>query len=161
MEDNEEEEDDDNYHMFPEYGDTATGEVEDQQAPDEPADDLGRVIVDAHSNCESEKERLKLERMLEDYNKFLYPNCEDDQKKLGTTLELLQWKAQNGLTDKGFEILLKILKNMLPRDNVLPHSTYEAKKIVCPLGLDVKRYMHASMTTSYTAVRNTRISICR
>ena len=26
MEENEEEEDDDNYHMFPEYGDTATGE---------------------------------------------------------------------------------------------------------------------------------------
>ena len=29
MEDNEEEEDDDNYPMFPEYGDTATGEAED------------------------------------------------------------------------------------------------------------------------------------
>ena len=29
MEDNEEEDDDDNYPMFPEYGDTATGEAED------------------------------------------------------------------------------------------------------------------------------------
>ena len=47
-------------------------------------------------NCGSENERLKLERMLEDHKKLLYPNCEDGQKKLGTTLELLQWKAENG-----------------------------------------------------------------
>ena len=32
MEENEEEEDGDNYPMFPEYGDTATGEAEDQEA---------------------------------------------------------------------------------------------------------------------------------
>ena len=48
------------------------------------------------------------------------PNCKDGQKKLGTTLELLQWKAENGLSDKGFEKLLKIIKKMLPRDTVLP-----------------------------------------
>jgi hypothetical protein len=47
MEDNEEEEDDDNYPMSPEHGDTATGEAEDQEAPDVPDDDLHRVIVDA------------------------------------------------------------------------------------------------------------------
>ena len=43
MEDKEEEEDDDNYPMFPEYGDTATGEAKDQEAPDVPDDDLRRV----------------------------------------------------------------------------------------------------------------------
>jgi hypothetical protein len=47
MKDNKEEEDDDNYPMFPKYGDTATGEAEDQEAPDVPADDLRRVSVDA------------------------------------------------------------------------------------------------------------------
>jgi hypothetical protein len=36
MEHNDEEEDDDKYHMFPKYGDTATGECEDQQAPKRP-----------------------------------------------------------------------------------------------------------------------------
>src|SRR5664279_2454257 len=69
MEDNEEEEDDDNYPMFPEYGDTATGEAEDEEASDEPADDLRRAIVDAQRECESDKEKLKLERMLEDHKK--------------------------------------------------------------------------------------------
>ena len=46
------------------------------------------------------------------------------------------------LSDKGFEKLLKIIKKMLPRDNVLPPSTYEAKKVVCPLGLEVQK-IHA------------------
>ena len=137
MEDNEEEEDDENYPMFHEQGDTTMGEdeAEEEAFVDNPDDDLRRAILDAQRNCETNNERLKLERMLEDHNKLLYTNCEDGQKKLGTTLELLQWKAENGLSDKGFERLLNIIKKMLPRDNVLPPSTYEAKKIVCPLGL--------------------------
>jgi hypothetical protein len=69
----------------------------------------------------------------------LYPNCKDGQKKLGSTLELLQWKAETGLPDKRFEKLLKIVKKMLPKDNKLPTSTYEVKKIVCPLGLEVQK----------------------
>jgi hypothetical protein len=57
----------------------------------------------------------------------LYPTCDAGQKKLGTTLELLQWKAKNGVSDKGFRELLKIQKKMLPKDNELLASTYEAK----------------------------------
>jgi hypothetical protein len=53
--------------------------------------------------------------MLEDHNILLYPNCEDGQKKLGSTMELLQWKAENGETDSGFEKLLKIMEKQLPR----------------------------------------------
>ena len=65
------------------------GEAE-EKASDKPADDLGRAIADAKRNCTTENERLKLQRMLEDHKKLLYPNCEADKKKLGTTLELLQ-----------------------------------------------------------------------
>jgi hypothetical protein len=46
------------------------------------------------------------------------------------------------VTDKGFEELLGIVKNMLPKGNELPSSTYEAKKVVCPLGLGIKK-IHA------------------
>jgi hypothetical protein len=77
--------------------------------------------------------------MLEDHNKLLYPNCEDGQKKLGSILELMEWKTENGLSDKGFEQLLKMMKKILPRDNELPASTYEANKVVCPLGLEVHK----------------------
>ena len=137
MEDSEEEEDDDNY-VPPEYGDATMGEAEDQEEPDDVHDDdLRRVIVDARRQCESEKEKLKFDRMLEDHKKGLYPNCEDGNTKLGTVLELLQWKAENGVPDKGFEKLLKILKKKLPKDNELPDSTYATNKVVCPLGLEV------------------------
>ena len=78
-----------------------------------------------------------MQRMLEDHKKGLYPNCEDDKTKLGTTLELLQWKVDNGVSDKGFSSLLKIMKKKLPKDNELPDSMYEAKKVLCPLGLEV------------------------
>jgi hypothetical protein len=83
------------------------------------------------------KEREKLDRMLEDHKKSLYPKCQNGLKKLGSTLELQKWKAEDGLSDSGFEKLLKMMKNMLPKDNELPASTYEAKKVVCPLGLEV------------------------
>ena len=163
MEDGEEEEYDDNY-VPPEYGDAATGgagedqeepddvpndaatgeAAEDQEEPDDVPDDddLRRVIVDARTQCESQKEKLKFDRMLEDHKKGLYPNCEDGNTKLGTVLELLQWKAENAVPDKGFEKLLKILKKKLPKDNELPDSTYAAKKVVCPLGLEVQK-IHA------------------
>jgi hypothetical protein len=94
--DNDEEENNDNYPEFPETTDTAIEDNEEEgeeRASDVPADDLGQVIVDAQIDCASEKEREKLERILDDHKKNLYPNCEDGQKNLGSTLELLQWKA--------------------------------------------------------------------
>ena len=84
MEDNEEEDDDDNYPMFP----------EDQEASDEPADDLGWAIADAKRDCETEKERLKFDQMLEDHNKLLYRTCEDGQKKLGSLKQSYRVKSQ-------------------------------------------------------------------
>ena len=37
---------------------------------------------------------------------------------------------------------MKILKKKLPKDNELPNSTYATKKVVCPLGLEVRK-IHA------------------
>ncbi|XP_037469237.1 uncharacterized protein LOC119341469, partial [Triticum dicoccoides] len=129
------------------FGDTfmedAEGEGEgEEEARDDPVDDLGRTIADARRRCETEKERENLDRMLEDHRKALYPGCDDGLKKLGCTLDLLKWKAEAGVADSAFENLLKMLKNMFPKDNELPASTYEAKKVVCPLGLEVLK-IHA------------------
>ena len=81
--------------------DAATGEAaEDQEEPVPDDDDLRRVIVDARTQCESQKEKLKFDHMLEDHKKGFYPNCEDGNTKLYTILELLQWKAENGVPEK-------------------------------------------------------------
>ena len=58
-------------------------------------DDLGQMLREAEEGCETEKESRDLKHMLEDYRTLLYPKCKQDQKKLGTTLELLQWKSSN------------------------------------------------------------------
>src|SRR5512143_2612230 len=100
------------------------------------------MLRDVQEDCESEKEVQKLERMLANHRTSLYPGCERGHKKLGTTLEFLQWKAKNGVSDKAFGDLLKLVKNILPEGNKLPETTYEAKKIVCPLGLEVHK-IHA------------------
>src|SRR5687767_1688473 len=54
----------------------------------------------------------------------------------------MQWKAKNGVSDKAFQGILKIVKKILPKNNELLSTTYEAKQIVCPLGLEVQK-IHA------------------
>ena len=61
------------------------------------------------ADYEGETERLKFQKLLEDHRKLLYSYCQNGLKKLGTTLELLQWKATNGVSDKGFGELLKLV----------------------------------------------------
>ena len=73
-----------------EEAEPAMREEAEEEASNEPADDLGQAIADAKRKCASDLERTKLQRMLEDHKKLLYPICEADKKKLGTTLELLQ-----------------------------------------------------------------------
>jgi hypothetical protein len=65
----------------------AQGEAE-EDAHDEPADDLERTIADAQRDCETDKDREELDRMLEDHKRLLYPKCKNGLKKLDSTLEL-------------------------------------------------------------------------
>ena len=57
-------------------------------------------------------------------------------------LELLQMKGKYGWSDKSVTVLLTFLSDFLPAGNHMPHSTYKAKRIVCPLGMEVQR-IHA------------------
>ncbi|WVZ89641.1 hypothetical protein U9M48_036020 [Paspalum notatum var. saurae] len=84
----------------------------------------------------------KIVIMKETRRSLLYPDYKEGHKKLRITLELLQWKVSNGVSDKGFNELLMLIKNLLPKGNKLPATTYEAKDFVCPLGLEVQK-IHA------------------
>jgi hypothetical protein len=57
---------------------------------------------------------------------------------MATQILVPHWSCCN----KGFEKLLKIIKKKLPKDNELPNSMYEAKKVLWPLGLEVQK-IHA------------------
>jgi len=45
-------------------------------------------------------------------------------------------KAKNEWTDRSFTELLEFLHEILPQGNTLSTSHYEAKKILCPMGLE-------------------------
>jgi hypothetical protein len=73
---------------------------------------------------------------------LLYEECKGCDKEhtvLSMTLELLKLKASNGWSDTSFSALLELLTKVLSKPNVLPTSTYLAKKIICPLTLDVEK----------------------
>ena len=61
---------------------------------------------------------------------------------MSSTLALLKFKAESGVSDVNFTNLLELIADALPDDNVLPTTTKEAKKVVCPLGLEVQK-IHA------------------
>ena len=44
---------------------------------DDPNDDLGQALHNVRADCESETERLKFQKILEDHRKLLYPDCEN------------------------------------------------------------------------------------
>nr|GEW25673.1 hypothetical protein [Tanacetum cinerariifolium] len=52
-------------------------------------------------------------------------------------VKLLDLKAKSNWSDKSFTTLLELLHEAFPEDNELPVSTYQAKKLTCPMGLEV------------------------
>jgi hypothetical protein len=87
----------------------------------------------------SELARLKL--FIEDSKKPLYPDYHKNSRLSGY-LKLLQLKADHGWSNKSFKHLLDVLRDMLPKGNQIAESVYEAKKIICPLGIEVEK-IHA------------------
>ena len=55
---------------------------------------------------------------------------------------LLKMKARNGMSNTGFNDVLSLLQKFVPSPNELPQNTYEAKQMICPLGLEVQK-IHA------------------
>ncbi|KAG2405345.1 uncharacterized protein HKW66_Vig0046000 [Vigna angularis] len=79
--------------------------------------------------------------LINDSEQPLFPGC-SNFTRLSSTLKLFSLKARNGWTDKSFTELLELLKEMLPENNTLPIRNYEAKKILCPMGLEYQK-IHA------------------
>jgi len=71
----------------------------------------------------------------------LYPGC-SSFSHLSAILRLFNMKTRNGWTDRSFTELLEFLHEILPQDNTLSTSHYEANKILCPMGLEY-RNIHA------------------
>ena len=109
-------------------------------ADDTVDDGLSKMLRDAEPGFLSPGHLRKLKKMRNDANVPLYVGCK--VSKLEAALMLLELKSTHGFSDKGFGELLFVLDKLLPSPNELPRTTYEAKQMICPLGLEVEK-IHA------------------
>jgi hypothetical protein len=86
-------------------------------------------------------ELARLKQFIEDLKKPLYPDCQK-YSRLSSDLKLMHLKADHGWSNKSFKHLLDVLRDMLSEGNQLAESVYEAKKINCPMGIEVEK-IHA------------------
>nr|AAM74354.1 Hypothetical protein [Oryza sativa Japonica Group]ABB47200.1 transposon protein, putative, CACTA, En/Spm sub-class [Oryza sativa Japonica Group] len=103
-------------------------------------------IEDAEDN---DRDFEKFSKLVEDCQMPLYDGCKSKHSKLSCVLELMKLKANNGWSDKSFTELLEVLKDLLPEGNNLPQTTYEAKQVLCPLGLERNEHPHRLGTAGY------------
>ncbi|XP_021762993.1 uncharacterized protein LOC110727719 [Chenopodium quinoa] len=102
-------------------------------------DRLEEMLHVVHENFDEDP--TKFESLLSDSEKPLYESC-TKYTRLSAILKLYNLKAGHGLSDQSFNMILELVKDMLPDDNVLPSCTYEAKKTLSVMGLPYER-IHA------------------
>ena len=75
-------------------------------------DSISQLLCNVETECHSERQLRKLEKMRQDGKTPLYRNC--PLSKLKADIMVLEFKSTNGLSDKGFDQLLGIIRKMLP-----------------------------------------------
>ncbi|KAL6622684.1 hypothetical protein ACP70R_032563 [Stipagrostis hirtigluma subsp. patula] len=109
------------------------------------ADNVEDMVHDGERDDFTDGEFAKFQRLVQDSKTPLYHGSEEkvgNFTRLSSVLKLFKLKARYCWSDKSFTELLVLLREMLPADNKLPGDTYEAKQVICPLGLEVER-IHA------------------
>ncbi|CAH1444356.1 unnamed protein product [Lactuca virosa] len=129
--------------------DTIVPECSNDEAGDhldnDSCDGLDDMLHDLEDNV-AEKYHQKFQQLFEDSEKPLYVGC-TKFTKLSAVLKFLNLKANDGWSDKSFTSLLEILHEMLPEENELPISLYQAKKHVCSMGLEIETMFDSMLET--------------
>ena len=105
-------------------------------------DRLEDMIRDLGQESFQQAHALMYDTLEIDSKKPLYPGCKNSLTLLSAVLSLVNVKARYGWSDKNFSSLLQVVHNMHPEENTLPRSYYQAKKILCPMGMVYKK-IHA------------------
>jgi polyhydroxyalkanoate synthesis regulator phasin len=102
-------------------------------AYNEVVDALDQMIDAGKLDFVDEKNRKKLDDMRKHAKTPMYNGS--TMTKLEADILFLEMKARNGMSDTRFNDLLSLLQKFVPSPNELPQNTYEAKQMICPLGL--------------------------
>ncbi|XP_024190092.1 uncharacterized protein LOC112194062 [Rosa chinensis] len=111
------------------------------------ADQNHQVVSETVDMCQAafnegdyDEESFEFNKFVEDAERPLFENSE--RTKLDSLVQLHNLKARFGMSDTCFSELLSTIGSLLPKDNVLPQSLYEAKKTLSNLGLQYEK-IHA------------------
>ncbi|KAL0556751.1 hypothetical protein IC582_005267 [Cucumis melo] len=110
-----------------------------EEIDEDDVDDTIEMFEAAHNYFKDKSENF--EEVVDDAKKPLYPNC-TNFTKISTLIKLYNLKAKFGWSDKSFTELLQLISDILPTPNECTTSTYEAKKILCTLGMKYEK-IHA------------------
>ena len=88
-----------------------------------------------------DEEVRNFDKLLDDAKREVYPGC-TDYTLLKFVIKMMNVKVMTNLTNKGLDMILDLLIKLLPKGNLVPRSTYEAKKILRDLGLSYE-HIHA------------------
>lgn len=75
-----------------------------------------------------ERESKYFKKLFENANTKLYDGCKESL--LSFIIKLMHIKVKNLWSNKSFDMLLELLKDILPEGNTLPSSFYGAKRIL-------------------------------
>ena len=101
---------------------------------------VGDRIRGEPRNATEDEEVRNFDKFEEDTKRELYPGC-TDYSILKFVIEMLNVKVITSLSNKGLDMMLELLIKVLPKGNLVPRSTYEAKKILRDLGMSYE-YIH-------------------
>ena len=99
-------------------------------------DRLEDMICDLGQESFQQAHAPMYEGLQSDSKKPLYMGCKNSLTMLSAVLSLVSVKDRYGWSDKSFISLLQLVHDLLPEENTLPNSYYQAKKILCLMGME-------------------------
>ncbi|XP_028078125.1 uncharacterized protein LOC114279733 [Camellia sinensis] len=91
--------------------------------------------IDESPNSSKRENLVKFIRLFDDARRKVYPECEKFSV-LSFVNKMLHIKVYNKWSNKSFNMVLQVLKEILPKcDETVPWTLYEAKKFLHELGL--------------------------
>ena len=105
----------------------------------EMGDHLEDMICDLRQESFQQAHAPMHDTLQTDSKKPLFPGCNNSLTLLSVVLSLVNVKAIYGWSDKSFSSPLQLVHNMLPDENTLPKSYYQAKKTLCPMSMEYQK----------------------
>jgi hypothetical protein len=90
--------------------------------------------IDMAQDKAQEEEVCNFDKLLDDAKREVYLGCKD-YTLLKFVIEMMNVKVMTNLTNKGLDMIFDLLIKLLPKGNLVPRSTYEAKFYLRDLGL--------------------------